>query len=252
MKNLKAESLWQKLSLDPKFRKMVHGIRERTSIPIDGFFKEEDYYKWRNKFFGWGSWENESEDGVSSTYYRMLKRIESYATKLTGLKIEYHWNENNFRQLIEEYIHYGKVNSESLARVNATGCELILYDNGKKKYIHNFINEGVYVKIGSTSRPSDINIFLEQNKKEIRVAQEMFARWEKVNITNTKYKISKYTERNKEIIQLNKLDIGELNKMSDSFSTYKDINISLIMNKNGNKVTPENVRKIVQRTKNNV
>lgn len=264
MRNKKAESIWQKLFLDNKFQKMITDLRENFSIPMNGFNNSDDYEVWRFNIYGDPRVEHcfdvdyqksigykLSEDTQSIHYYAVKFTQNFTKVKKTKSSTSSFHKGNNFYYVVDDYIHYKKINEKELFKINTIECEFIFVEKNMVKDGYKF-DEGIYIKIGNESRPSDVKLFFEQNKNKIKDAQEFFSKGEALSNRKTKNKVSKKTQRDNLVRSFKNFDIKKLNKMSGSQSTYKDINISKIMEKHGYKVKPENVRKIISRGKSNL
>ncbi len=230
LKNNKARSIWQKLSAKKSFNTMVNDYRKTFSIPEDGFENEIDYKKWladliKNKKLNLKSLE-------------LMAKIRSRNWGFDISSLDY---------VIYDFIHYGKVKNFRLDSASTTGCDMYLITPRNRAWIKNELKDGIYLKIGESSRPTDINLFLKQEKGLIESFQKVFTEMHKNKVVKTKYKQSTNIERDSLVYLYGQMKIKELNKISGSTSTYKDLNISTIMRKRGFNIEPENVRQIIHR-----
>lgn len=275
MKNKRAEKAWQVITSDKKFQDEITQIRQDFNIPIEGHIRKYHYpYQAIDKLIGdYNSLppkgklgENEYSPTKSewSRYYKFSKEIHKlskYSYKLTNFKslgidvpkfgstmFNRYLNNDVLENLIEIYILYGETNTDLLESINTSGCDYFVVTHEERKWLGK-LTDGLYIKVGALSTPTDLSLFLNQNKDELLKWQNFLALRENSPRVVTKNKISTKIKRNKIVKDHDNKTIEILQNESGSSSRRKDILISIIMEKEGIPTTADNVRQILGRSR---
>lgn len=234
MKNLKAESIWSKITLDKTFSDLVISFREKFFIPSGGFKNDNDYHKWLEAIV-----KNKRVQRVIEKDLNELKNYE-FGLDLTGM----YW-------VLDQYIHFGVVAQNSLFTANTTGCELILINKDNEERQKERIEKGyIYIKMSPTSRSTDIELFLKQNKKRIITLKKILLEESGKQVKNPKFRTPKYENRDTIIHELDTKDSKTLSVCSGlvGIKATKYIKIKRILeDKFGYKLDVDNIRKICER-----
>jgi hypothetical protein len=231
IKNNKATSVWQKLSANMDFKKMVKAHREKFSVPENGFKSGDDYKKWRGELL-------KNKDTFNESILSEIK-VVSYDCGL---------DTSGLYQAIKEFLYFEKVMDITLNSANTTGCAIYFIDRDNIDEIKGRIirTDDIIIKIGKNSRPTDINLFLKQQKNSIELFQKKI-REENLEAKQTKFKQIKLSGRDHLVCYLYNLDIKELQKIAGAPKASRDILVSRVIKRQGLKIEPENVRQVVRR-----
>ncbi len=237
MKNQKAESIWSKITLNKTFSDLVISFREKFFIPSGGFKNDDDYHKWLEAIV--------KNKRVQRGIEKDLNELKKYdfGLDLTGM----YW-------ILDQYIHFGIVTQSSLFNANTTGCELILINKDNEERQKERIEKGyIYIKMSPTSRSTDIELFLKQNKKRIITLKKILLEESGKQVKNPKFRTPKYENRDTIIHYLDTLDTIDTKTLSIysglvGIKTTKYIKIQRILkDKFSYKLGADNIRKICER-----
>lgn len=223
---------------------IINEGRLKLGIPKNGFKNQEEFDTWdnNNQFY-----ENRLNIQPKSGKGRVL--LDDFEGLVESIsKMSQHIN-NGFYLAIWEHVFYDEVSEKTLIESNSSGCEVIFINKSSE----NFVDDGVYVKIGPHSNTSDIKDFLHKNTRFIKDLQKIYKAENNVGkIINTK---SEFFERNKFVKFLNSKSIYDLQTFLNFGSEIKDAYLekqrhflgARIMTKIGYKMTPDNFKSIAYR-----
>jgi len=246
-KQHKSITTWNK-ALKSFDENLVKEGRLKLGIPKNGFKTQEEFETWdnNNQFY-----ENRFNIQPKSGKGRVL--LDTFENLVEVISKMSPYINNGFYFAIWEYIFYDEVSEKTLIKSNSSGCEVVFIDKSKE----NFIDDGVYIKIGPHTNISNVKNFLN-NKNQCDLIR-LFQRIYKIenNISKVKNVKTENFEMNNWVYEISILPIPFLQKFAKLKGLYphgnppkeRDILGSTIMQLLGYEITDVNFKAISNREK---
>jgi len=233
-KTNKAEEIFYKLSFNPNFQNDIKTFRNKFNIPENGFRKELDLKDWLakrdkylDKLIAKGKITNKDSNPIDMLVYLLSQTtiLKKYDLPITSAS----------QDVLENYILSNGGIPLSLRSENL-GCEFVVPEEIK---LQNTKQSFVEIRIYDKASQSDVFNYVKDNWNFIKTILSLNKEKSK------RIRITKNKERDEIIFKLSR---KSREKLGLERGNYKDIKISSIMEeKYGIYVTPENIRKIISK-----